>query len=293
MTEYIGSKLKNDIVINRLYSVHYFEYSDDFKFVGEKHDFWEFVYVDRGEVIVLSDDTEYLLKQGEVIFHKPGEWHNICSNGTDAANVAIVSFGCSSKAMSFFENRIMKTGQLQKNIISKIISEYINAFSTPLNHIYSYSLTKRQNPPVGSEQLLLLYICEFLISLLRNDPSAERHSTISINHSNSMLNLLLNYMQSNLTRNITIDDLVRYSGSNRTSISQLFKENFGMGAIKYFISLKTEAAKKYLREGSYNVTQISELLGYSGIHYFSRRFKAETGMSPAEYANSIKAMTKI
>ena len=291
MASYTGSKLRNDIVINKLYTVHYFEYSEDFNFSGEKHDFWEFVYVDRGEVTAAAENSEFVLRQGDVIFHKPGEWHKICSSSNSAANVAIVSFDCNSKAMEFFENKVMKAGQYQKNIISNIISEYVNAFSTPLNNLYSYHLTRKAHPVIGSEQLLRLYICEFLISLLRNNPSENQRSLISINQSSSILNLLVSYMQNNITENITIDDLVRYSGSNRTNIANMFKESFGMGAIKYFINLKMETAKKYLRENNYNVTQISELLGYSSIHYFSRQFKKETGMSPIEYSNSIKAMT--
>ena len=51
-----------------------------------------------------------------------------------------------------------------------------------------------------------------------------------------------------------------------------------------------QLAKKYLREDNYNISQISEILGYSGIHYFSRQFKKVTGMSPTEYSISIKAM---
>ena len=36
----------------------------------------------------------------------------------------------------------------------------------------------------------------------------------------------------------------------------------------------------------------SEHLGYTSIHYFSRQFKKTTGMTPSEYASSIKAMAE-
>ena len=56
--------------------------------------------------------------------------------------------------------------------------------------------------------------------------------------------------------------------------------------------MKTEVAKKYLREANYNITQIAEMLGYANIHYFSRQFKKTTGMTPTEYAISIRAMVE-
>ena len=54
--------------------------------------------------------------------------------------------------------------------------------------------------------------------------------------------------------------------------------------------MKVEAAKELIRTEQMNFTQISEKLGYTSIHYFSRQFKKVTGMTPSEYASSIKAM---
>jgi len=290
MTEYTGTVLKSDISISKLYTVHYFEYSRNYQFSGESHDFWEMVYVDKGEVIVTSEESKYILKQGEVIFHKPNEWHTINSDGVTAPNVAIVSFDSKSAGMDFFKNKILKVGQNQKSIISKIISEYTNAFITPFNDPYTNKLVRKPDQLIGSEQLLKMYLCELLISFIRNNTPSSQYSTINVNQSIATLNLLITYMQDRLNTNVTVDELVKYSGLNRTGINTLFKRNLNMSVIEYFIHMKVDAAKKYLREDNYNVTQISEILGYSNIHYFSRQFKKITGMSPIEYSTSIKAL---
>ena len=54
--------------------------------------------------------------------------------------------------------------------------------------------------------------------------------------------------------------------------------------------MKIELAKRYLRDENHNITQIAEMLGYSGIHYFSRQFKKVTDMTPTEYLVSIKSL---
>ena len=54
--------------------------------------------------------------------------------------------------------------------------------------------------------------------------------------------------------------------------------------------LKISEAKSMIRSGQMNFTQISEYLGYSSIHYFSRQFKRSTGMTPSEYVSSIRAL---
>ena len=56
--------------------------------------------------------------------------------------------------------------------------------------------------------------------------------------------------------------------------------------------MKIETAKQLIRNEQMNFTQIAETLGYSSIHYFSRQFRKLTGMSPSEYASSIKARSE-
>mgnify|MGYP004667658083 FL=1 len=290
MPEYTGTRLNDEIKISRLYTVHYFEYSKRFSFTGESHDFWELVYADKGDVTVFADDKSFVLEQGNVIFHKPNEWHNVRANGVDAANITIITFASPSKAMSFFENKILAVGQKQKELLSKIVSEYTNAVKTPLNDPYTTHLERRSDAAVASEQLIKLFLCEFLILFLRNDPSGRQRTVRSIHSSDATLNLLINYMEQNITKTVTLKELMEYSGTNRTAIENIFRENLGRGAVEYFLILKIELAKKYLREDNYNITQISEILGYSSIHYFSRQFKKITGMTPTEYLLSIKAM---
>lgn len=287
---FIGSALKDTIYISKLYTVHYFEFSKNYEFTGESHNFWEFVYIDKGEAIITADDKNILLKQGNVIFHKPNEWHNIKANGKIPPNIVIVSFECTSKDMAFFENKTLPVGHEQKILISKIISEYMNSFAEPLNDVYTNSLKRKENQLIGSEQLLRQYLCEFLLSFLRKHPTSIQKNLPSINYENSMLNLIINYMQSNISKNLTIENLTSYTGSNKTTITTIFKDKFQMGAIEYFHRMKIDMAKKYIREENYNISQIAELLGYSSIHYFSRQFKQITGMSPTKYSMSIKAI---
>lgn len=290
---YEGVELKNDIEIQKLYTVHYFEYPKSFRSHSESYNFWGLVYVDKGEITVTTDECETVLSQGHVIFHQPDKWFSIKTDENIASSVTIVTFECNSENMDFFKNRILSVGQEQKVLLSKIISEYTNAFSTPLDDIFSGSLQRKPNPPQGSEQLLKQYLCEFLLLFLRRESPSIPHRPFSLDNSNSTLNILENYMLDNISTNISIEQLIKYSGLNRMSLNRLFKANYGISPIQYFIYLKIELAKKYLREDNYNISQISELLGYSSIHYFSLQFKKITGMSPSEYSASIKSMSPL
>ena len=290
MADYVGARLRNDINIGKLFSVHYFEYPTNFKFEGESHNFWEIVYVDKGDITVFADDISFPVTQGNAVFHKPNEWHSLHTSSVSATNVVIISFESISPAMSFFENKTLTVGQEQKIIFSKIISEYTNAFQTHSNTPYTKKLNRKKVSVIGAEQLIKQYIAELLISFIRYSIPTLQRSQMSINRESSLSNMIINYMLDHITENITIEELVRYSGSNKTTIAKVFRNTFNTSIMEYFIKLKIDTAKKYLREDNYNISQISDLLGYSGIHYFSRQFKKVTGMSPTEYAASIQAM---
>ena len=288
---YTGCPLDDIITIDRLYTVHYYEFSSQYRYFGEAHDFWEMVYVDKGKITAIADKTEHLLEQGSIIFHKPGEWHELKANGTVAPNIAVVSFSCQSDAMEFFENKILSVNHNQKKLISRILAEYSNTFSTSLNMPGTGTLELKPDGSIGSLQLLKQTISEFLISLMRSSvPSSNQVALFKINSSDALVNLLVNFMEDNICKNLQLCDLISYSGATKATITNSFNNNFGMGAIDYFIRLKIEQAKRFLREDTYNITQIADILGYSGIHYFSRQFKKVTGMSPSEYSRSVKAM---
>ena len=58
--------------------------------------------------------------------------------------------------------------------------------------------------------------------------------------------------------------------------------------ISYLARTRISEAKRLIHEGSYSFTQIAELTGFDNIYYFSRRFKELTGMTPSEYALSVR-----
>jgi AraC-like DNA-binding protein len=68
-----------------------------------------------------------------------------------------------------------------------------------------------------------------------------------------------------------------------SKLKMLFREKHGGGAIAYFIELKIDEAKRLIRKGNMNFSEIASSLGFNSLHYFSRQFKKVTGMPPTEF----------
>ena len=280
--------LKHTLAIDRLYSVHYFEFSKNYTFPGESHDFWELVYVDKGEILATAGDREFPLRAGEMLFHQPGEWHNIRANGAIAPNVLILSFRCTSPDMAAFKQARLWISPSQQELLSRILSESRRVFSSRLDDPYDSTLIRRRGAPIGGEQLIELYLTELLLCLLRQ---IER--PVTVDHktgSHPLLDDIVLYMQQHIGEKLTLEQLARHFHVSRSHIKSLFAQYKQTGAIHFFIRMKIRCAKDYLRESDYNVSQIAELLGYDNIYYFCNQFKQSENMSPLEYRRSVKAI---
>ena len=101
MKEYIKYPISLDIAITELISIHYFEYTKDYKYPGESHDFWEIMYIHHGKVFVTCNQNEYLLPQGTLIFLPPDFFHTIKADEIAPSNVFIISFTEETSVLSY------------------------------------------------------------------------------------------------------------------------------------------------------------------------------------------------
>lgn len=286
---YSSTRLKNDILISDIVTIHYFEFSNNYKFNGESHDFWELVYIDNGELTVISESTEYKLKKGGLILHAPNEWHSMRANGVKAASAIIISFYCSSRALLGSSNRIFYTGNTERILLSEIIQEAQNAFDTPLSNLVTPKLHRKNEVVFGAEQLIKINLCKLIITILRTEMS-HMHVT-KHNYHQGFFEEISEFLEKNLDKKLSLEDISHHAAISKTALKRLFHQKVGCGVYEYYIKLKIERAKIYIRENNYNFTQIAEMLGYSSIYHFSNQFKSRVKMTPTEYASSIKSLT--
>lgn len=286
--DYKATRLRDCIRISSVVTVHFFEYTKNFKFTGESHDFWEFVCVDRGEVTAITDKGETRLSSGDIIFHSPNEWHNIKTDDRELSSVVIISFNAALFPTDFFTG-VKRVSNTQRLLLSKILNEAVEVFSTPLGDPYTKKMELKPTATACSQQLIKLYLTEFLLLFMQQETTAERvgyRRPIG----NSAFAQAVDYLMNNLSAPLKLSDIARHLNISVSSLKTLFKDHVGRGVIDYFNFLKIEAAKSYLREGEYSVTKIAEMLGYANTHYFSYQFKQFVRLTPTEYARSIKSM---
>ena len=296
---YVETKLNREIVIDSIITIHYFEYMKDFVFHGESHNFWEFLYVDKGSVLVQAGKEHIQLEVGDIIFHEPNEFHAIRSIGSSSPNLIAISFKVQEPELDFFRKLKCTLTKQERTLISCIINTAKECFSTPMNQPSVEQIQLVPDAPFGAEQLVLLYLELFLITVRRNhcvnlpasSPSAPPVSGTRTLKA-SRVEEAIEYMQLHLCESLSLSSICNALSVSRSTLQSIFHEEKNCGVMEYFNNLKIQKAKEIIRDGTMNFTEISYFLSYSSLQYFSKQFKKSTGMSPMEYASSIKGMTQ-
>ncbi|MBQ4151078.1 MAG: helix-turn-helix transcriptional regulator [Clostridia bacterium] len=105
------------------------------------------------------------------------------------------------------------------------------------------------------------------------------------------LNDIKNYIDKNYHTKIELDDLVRMSRMNRSTLCREFRRAYATSPIHYILQKRIEESKTYLAESAIKITELSERLGFSSASYFNRIFKGFTGESPGEYRKKHQSLS--
>lgn len=289
-------KVNKVIDIDSIASIHYFEFTDDFVDYTESHEPWELVYVDCGECNIVAQNEILLLKQGEMYFHKPGEFHKLSLIKGVTPNIFVMTFFSSSVAMSYFENRKIKASMATKQHISAIIHEASSTFDLPFNTPEMKGLKLKKNESLwGGAQSVILRLELMLIEIIRENHyyTTQRKTFFpgDVIVDDFALKIIA-FMEERLYGKLTMNELSRELSYGKTYISKYFAKVSGYSIINYFTMMKINEAKRLIRESNHNFFEISEMLMFSNSHYFSTTFKKHTGMTPSQYKNSCKNINK-
>ena len=284
--KYYKHKLENLLVISKIITIHYFEFDKNFVSHVESHDFWELVYVDKGDLICSSGDREVLLKEGEVIFHKPGISHALRADGKRAPNIFIISFECKNEAIRFFEDRRLPVDDSLRRFIFSIIDESKRTFFLPVSDPGLKKMKLLESPALGGQQVIKNYLELLLINLMRNETEQNSSEAVFLpreKFDERISDRVIEYMKEHISERLSVEDVCSILHYNKSYVFRQFKKTTGSSLMAYFTKMKIQRAKEMLRETDLSISAISDTLSFDDPNYFSKTFKKVTGYAPSTY----------
>lgn len=253
--------------VESLYTVFYQEKEPGFMFSGEAHPMAELLYVDKGAVHSVADGRELVLNQGELVLYAPEQWHMQYAEKEQAPCMVTISFWAKGLAWEKLSNRVFAPSRETAEWVRQILS----------------AQSKDNADSIFSLLTLLL---------LRLQAEADHRGTeaieISVRAENTIIRKAQQYVQEHAAEKLTVAAVAEQIGVSASYLTALFHRHLAFSPGEYIRRIKLGRSKQLIREGRMNFTEISESLQYSTVHHFSRQFKQMFGMTPTEYAKSVR-----
>ena len=265
------SNISSSLDISEIYTKFYQEKGTNYNFSGEKHSYWELTYVDKGELLTTIDGVSYHLKQGDLIFYAPMQFHTQSTFEKISSSYLTINFKMNFNHADLLCNKIFSLKRDSYFIVTRLIEELSN------DNLYS-------------DDLSLCYLKELIIQMLRFDNShfhSKPTTHMQQTYENELLNDILLYIDNNIYEKISVSTLCEHFCISTSMLHSLFRKNMNNTAKNYINELKLSKSKELIRNSTHTLSEISEMLGFSSIHYFSKKFKSYFNISPTEYSKSI------
>ena len=282
---YQKTYIPTPISIQSIITVYRFLLADQFR-KEDCHDFPELLYVEKGHLPILIEGKEHHLESGQAILHAPMARHQfICPA---SATICIVSFEYAGEAPIWFFGHIFTLTARQRQLLTQVVSDGLELFDRCWTQPGYQGIAPHPGVSAFELQQLRLNLELLLFDLYsgKSDLTSVRSRSNRENYKRKLFDQLTDYLKDHLGESLTLDQISRHCGISSTVLHRLCLEQCGCSPMAYFTSLKIIRAKRLIRESSLNFTQIAEELGFHTVHYFSKRFRAATGMTPSDYARS-------
>jgi len=270
-----AADLKNsrNLQVDSIYTFFYHDKEKGFIFPGESHNPLELTYVDKGSIHSVADGKDILLEQGDMIIYAPNQWHMQYADVDVSASYITLSFDME--------------GQCPEELFNR-------KFTIPRSAVPILQWMLKENDAMDqySPDMLVCLLQNMLLLLLREQispaPTSKLRTANSVNSENEIIRRAQQFIGSHVREKLTVPLVARHVDVSPSYLTALFRKNLQISPGEYIRRIKLQESKQMIREDNMNFTEIAAALQYSTVHHFSRQFKDKFGITPTEYAKSVR-----
>jgi len=234
---------------------------------------FQLLYIAAGKAHFHFDGKEEIITAGHMVLYRPKEPQKYEYYGEDQTEVYWVHFTGSDVT-----NILRSYGLTKDKHVFYCGSglEYQNHFRAMIQEL--------QMCKDDYEEMLVIQFKQILIKLHRYFNTASKVDNRQIAEEIDKATL---YFTEHYNEEICIEDYAQKHHMSTSWFIRNFKQYTGSTPMQYILSIRIYNAEALLQNEQYNVTEISNIVGYDNPLYFSRIFKKVKGLSPSEYRKNI------
>ena len=260
-----------NLQVSRLYTFFYQEKEQGFFFSGEQHPMLELTYVDQGSLHSVADGVELTLSKGDMVIYGPNQWHMQYADIGVAPRFVTISFDLEGSELSALQNRVIAPPQAAVTLLQLMLRE-------------------QEQMDAYSSDIILCQLNVLLLLLLRADgaPAEKLKASNSLHSDNEIIRRAQQYISEHIRQKLSVPAVAARVEVSPSYLTALFHKHLQISPAEYVRRIKLQESKQMIREHSMTFSEIASALQYSTVHHFSRQFKEKFGITPSEYAKSVR-----
>lgn len=252
-----------------------------------RHDFLELVYIASGSALHHINGYPCNARKGDLYLLDFCDVHDFtdkssdfmiitCAFTPDAVDDSLVNSHNARDVLQFllFQPFFEQTQRfcLHLNVRSdkEGISRLLEEMTT------EYMQHRRGCEAILRGDLLVLLSKIFRLAIEQNENTAQKHRR-------EIVNSALDYLKTNYSHSLSVDDVARNVLLSPSYFSSVFKEHTGLSITDYIQRLRIEKACEMLEKTNYTVGEIMGMVGYNDSKSFYKVFKRCVKLTPGEY----------
>ncbi|RKP48808.1 AraC family transcriptional regulator [Cohnella endophytica] len=246
--------------------------------VKDREDIYDcsrFLYVKEGTGKLYVRGKEVPLVQGKLIILLSGTPHRFALEKDEEITLQWCHY-----RSSYEERDLYRTLQMPFHIQIMDGPAVDALFKQLFKELVRDKLTSRLRIKAALLELLSIYLDSLPLGENEGAPSEELQK----------INVILQYIDDHLADNITVESLAKQVYLHPNYFIVFFKGILGYSPIQYVNQRRMEVAKGLLLQPECNVSAVASKIGMQ-IYYFSRMFKAHTGLTPSRYRKQAALFT--
>lgn len=263
-----GSLFQPRLKVDRLHVVMLRQKEEPLTVREARYRCWQLFFVSDGLVNCQIEEQTISLRHNQLLLLPPDQPISFHKVG-NRMGLLLVSF------------------EAQLSLRFPLVNQAVSAEGELLNLLQELTEEADSSYPY-SEDLMCALTTKLLVILLRSTLLPQKQKALP-KSKNAVVETCLSLIEQKLSSKLTKPYLAEKCGVSTNTLLALFKEEMGMGVAEYIKTRRLQKARHLLEEGDYSVTQVSDMLGYCSICYFSSEFKNQFGKNPSDYVKDFRS----
>ncbi len=251
------------------------------------HDFYEIYFLISGDVTYTIESRQYRVRPGDLLLISPRELHQICIRPEMSAYERFVLWvdpqllSKYSTSLSDLTRNLDPNGPIEGNLLRMGPEEHAG-----LHHLFRQLWQECESDAYGSDLLKDSLLIQLLVTINRlADKGVGQYEEVT--QSSQAVSQVVEYINQHYHEPLSLDLLAEQVYVSKYHLSHEFNRQVGTSVYRYIQKKRLLIARQKLAQGS-RPNEVYLSCGFGDYAGFYRAFKSEYGVSPREYALSVK-----